>query len=92
MLPTFEGELGEEVAPRCDYRMPPASDCEEGANSGLWLAAVDPDAAAAAPGVASSAQKNAAGAGRSEVTKNASSLGEVFGSRFGGCAVGRSDT
>ena len=52
----------------------------------------DPDAAAAVPGVASSAQKNAAGAGRSEVTKNASSLGEVFVARFGGCAVGRSDT
>ena len=90
--PTLEGELRGEVAQQCGYRMPKASDCEEDATSGLRLAVVDADAAATVPGVAPSAPQHAAGAGPSEVKKNASLLGKRLVARFGDCMSGPSET
>ena len=48
-LPMFGGAFGEDVAQQCGYGMPASSGQEKGAHSGLWLAAVDPDATGTAP-------------------------------------------
>ena len=91
-LPVFESEFREGAAQQRGYRMPVASDYEKGANSGLRLAVADPDATVAAPGVVTSGLGKSAGYGRSEAQENASPLGTVFATRFGGCALSSSDT
>ena len=52
-LPMFGGAFREDVAQQFGYRAPASSRQESGIHSGLRLAAVDPDAAVSAPGVAS---------------------------------------
>ena len=49
----FGGAYNEDVAQQSGYRMPASSRQEKGTHSGPLLAAVDPDATVAAPGVAS---------------------------------------
>ena len=75
----------------CGYRMHVAADFGEGANSGLWLAAADPDPTVTVPGVAPPVAEKVVGAGCSEVQTNASPLGKVFLRRFGYFALIPSD-
>ena len=87
----FEGGFREEVVQQCGYRMPVASDYEEGTNSGLWLAVADPGATVTGLGVATSIAEKVVVFSRSEAQGNASSLGKVFVARFGARASNPSD-
>ena len=70
--------------------MPASSRRESGTRPGMCPAAVDPDATAAAPGVASN-EEEAAGRASAEASKHAGALGKVFADRFGECAAGPND-
>ena len=80
-----------DVAQQRGYCRPASLRQERGAHSGLRLAAVDPDATFAAPGVASYEKEEAAGRVAAGVCKDADILGKVVAKRFGDCAVGPND-
>ena len=89
--PMSGGVLQPEAAQQCGYRMPSPSYRDKCTNSGVWLAAADPDATATAPGVARDAEVSNEAAGRSQVKSNALLLGKVFAARFSGCTQAPSD-
>ena len=82
LLPTFGGMFSENVAQQSGLRMPAASFQEKGNHSGLWLAVVDPDAAATAPGVVKQAKDEAGGRASSSARNNAGILGKLFAKWF----------
>ena len=87
-LPMFEGERRAEVAQRRRYRIPTLPDFEEGANSGVWVVASDPDATITAPAVMPDSGVSGKDVGRSQVKGNAVLPGEVSASRLGDCSWG----
>ena len=66
--------------------MPASLSQERGTHSGLWLAVVDPDAAATVPGVVSRVKEEASGLDASGVCTNAAILGKLFAKWFGNCS------
>ena len=59
---------------------------EEGTNSGLWLAATDPDASLAVPSASVERQPVGTSARRAPVRNNAELLGKLFAARLGECS------
>ena len=84
--PMFGSTFREDVAQHCGFRTLASSSQAKGTHSGLWLAAVDPDAAATVPGVASRVKEVAAGLDSSGVYTNAEISGKLFVKWFGKCA------
>ena len=84
--PMFGSTFREDVAQHCGFRTLASSSQAKGTHSGLWLGAVDPDAAAAVPGVVSRVKEEAAGRDSSGVFTNAQILGKLFVKRSGNCA------
>ena len=74
------------------YCMPASSRQGSGTHSRMWLAVVDPDATATAPGVASYEKEDAAGRVSSEAGKDTDVLGKVFAKRLGDCRSCPSNT
>ena len=85
-LPMVGGVFREDVGQQRGFRMPVSLHQEKGTHSGLWLAVVDLDATAAAPGVDSHEKEEAAGLEASSVRANAVILGKLFVKWFGNCA------
>ena len=85
-LPMFGGVFREDAAQKCGFRTPVSSRRGVGTHSGLWLTAVDPDAAATAPGVAPHVKGEAAGVEASTVCANAVISGKLSVKWPGNCA------
>ena len=91
LYPMFGGKSREDVAQQRGHRMPASPRQEKGTHSGLWLAAVDPDASVTVSGAESYEKDEAAGRTSSEVKKNAGVSGEVLPKRFGECVSSPTD-
>ena len=85
-LPMLGGTSREDVAQQCGFCAPASPSQEKGTHSGLWLAAVNPDATATVSGVVSHVEEEAAGRDSPGVYANAEILGNLFGKWFGNCA------